>query len=541
MSAVGRPTLPPRLTPSAGVSSPLVTPIPTPLGAPLPRPELVTPIPGPAAAPAVEAHESRTRSALTRRAHRVMRLHLLRAAIRVSVLMAGDAAALLLLRAVMRGVRDIGWLGPTVARITNQLVPQGALPAVQLLPAVLLGLIVLDTYGPNDRRRDAGRLVAGATFGLALPFWGYLWDHFSLLALPGFALLALAISVALVIERQLIDGTVQALWPIGPGAARALVLSRPEDTARALGHPFLADTREFNIDGVYNPDDLRLTGPGGGVASLAYAVRRHRADTLVLAGPMSDEMFGTIIDAASVMGCQVFALPRSLTVAGVEPRLVWRRGAPLVALTRPGLRGRQLLLKRMLDLVGSLAALAILAPAMALIALAIRLDSGGPVLFAQQRMGRAGRPFRCFKFRSMRADAEEQLRRDPALYQEYLQNHFKLPEDRDPRLTKVGRFLRKTSLDELPQLWNVLRGEMSLVGPRPVVPDELDHYGEESALVLSLKPGMTGAWAVNGRSGIGYPDRAEIELAYVREWRLGRDLSILLRTVPAVFRMRGAH
>jgi exopolysaccharide production protein ExoY len=110
----------------------------------------------------------------------------------------------------------------------------------------------------------------------------------------------------------------------------------------------------------------------------------------------------------------------------------------------------------------------------------------------------------------------------------------------DPRVTRVGAWLRKLSLDELPQLWNVLVGDMSLVGPRPVVPEELDHYGDGAFLFLSLKPGMTGAWAVQGRSHVGYPDRVDIELAYIREWSLAADLAILLQTVPAVLERRGA-
>jgi lipopolysaccharide/colanic/teichoic acid biosynthesis glycosyltransferase len=141
----------------------------------------------------------------------------------------------------------------------------------------------------------------------------------------------------------------------------------------------------------------------------------------------------------------------------------------------------------------------------------------------------------------MRVDAEEALRRNPVLYAMYLENNYKLPEGEDPRITRVGRLLRKTSLDELPQLWNVLRGHMSLIGPRPVVPDELNEYGEKRRVFLSVKPGLSGAWAITGRSRVGYPDRAAIELGYIRRWRFGRDLSILWRTVPAVLTRRGAH
>ena len=138
-------------------------------------------------------------------------------------------------------------------------------------------------------------------------------------------------------------------------------------------------------------------------------------------------------------------------------------------------------------------------------------------------------------------DAEQILRADPELYGMYLNNHFKMPEDEDSRITRVGRFLRRTSLDELPQLLNVVMGQMSLVGPRPIVEEELEHYGHCAALFLSLKPGMTGVWAVNGRSKVGYPDRVDMELQYIRRWSLVDDLSILAWTIPAVLRGGGAH
>jgi len=136
----------------------------------------------------------------------------------------------------------------------------------------------------------------------------------------------------------------------------------------------------------------------------------------------------------------------------------------------------------------------------------------------------------------MRRNAEEQLRANPALYDEYRRHHFKIPEDRDPRTTRIGRWLRRTSLDELPQLWNVLVGDMSLVGPRPVVAEELALYHTSRTLLLSMRPGITGAWAVSGRNCIGYPERCEVELRYVREWSTWMDARILLATVSTVLR-----
>jgi len=185
--------------------------------------------------------------------------------------------------------------------------------------------------------------------------------------------------------------------------------------------------------------------------------------------------------------------------------------------------------------------LVFLSPLILLIAAVVKLTSRGPVLFAQQRYGKHKRLFVMYKFRTMKVEAEAALRRDPQLYQEYVQNNFKLAEGRDPRVTAIGHFLRKSSLDELPQLWNVLRGDMSIVGPRPIVPDEMDHYGAVASLLLALKPGLTSMWVVEGRSAVGYPRRAALELMYVRDWSLRRDLWILLRTLPAILRGSGAY
>jgi lipopolysaccharide/colanic/teichoic acid biosynthesis glycosyltransferase len=202
---------------------------------------------------------------------------------------------------------------------------------------------------------------------------------------------------------------------------------------------------------------------------------------------------------------------------------------------------RYLLTKRIMDV--PLAAFLLLAalPLLVAVACAIRLTSKGPVLFRQTRLGRNGRRFRCLKFRSMRCDAEAVLQRNPHIFDAYIANGYKLPEDADPRITRLGRFLRKTSLDELPQLVNVLRGEMSLVGPRPIVPAEIAEYGVRANDFVAALPGLTGKWQVSGRSSVQYPARAQLELDYVYGWSPREDLRILVQTVPAVLRRVGAH
>lgn len=197
--------------------------------------------------------------------------------------------------------------------------------------------------------------------------------------------------------------------------------------------------------------------------------------------------------------------------------------------------------KRALDVGLTLLVLPAVGLLCLVIGLVVAITSRGPVLFLQERVGLGGRHFRMVKFRTMHVNAESQLRSDPALWDEYVRNDFKLPASRENRVTPVGRFLRRSSLDELPQLLNVLRGHMSLVGPRPIVPAEIERYGRDKAAYLSVRPGITGTWQVNGRSGVGYPDRTVLDREYAESWTLRKDMGILLRTPIAVLSSRGAH
>jgi exopolysaccharide biosynthesis polyprenyl glycosylphosphotransferase len=194
--------------------------------------------------------------------------------------------------------------------------------------------------------------------------------------------------------------------------------------------------------------------------------------------------------------------------------------------------------KRLLDIVVSLALLAGLSPLLLLISLLVNLEDGGPVFFVQTRVGRHGRPFRMFKFRSMCRDAEVRLAELLARNRHAQGVTFKL--ERDPRITRVGRWLRRFSLDELPQLFNVLRGEMSLVGPRPPVPREVALYRPADRRRLAVKPGLTCFWQIGGRSEIDFSGQVQLDVQYIENQSLGLDLVILLKTVPAVFSARGA-
>lgn len=196
-------------------------------------------------------------------------------------------------------------------------------------------------------------------------------------------------------------------------------------------------------------------------------------------------------------------------------------------------------LRRAVDVVGAAVLLALTAPLLVGGAALVVVGGGRPIFFGHQRVGRYGRPFRCWKLRTMTVGAEEALERDPVLRAHHRANGFKLPTASDPRVPWWGRILRRTYLDELPQLLNVLAGEMSLVGPRPVVPDELEMFGGERDTLLTVKPGIFGAWNSCGRARPPYPERAQLELDYVRNRAWTRDLRILVRSIRAVVQGQG--
>lgn len=227
--------------------------------------------------------------------------------------------------------------------------------------------------------------------------------------------------------------------------------------------------------------------------------------------------------------------------------------SPVVALHPRPLRAEELIalqslrsrvIKRGGDIVFSLAILCLGSPLYLALALMVKLTSRGPVFYVQQRIGRDYRSFGCIKFRTMRRDADciltRLLEESPALKEEF-RNDFKLRND--PRITRLGRFLRRSSLDELPQFVNVLRGEMSVVGPRPIVRQELPRYGERMDEVLAVRPGLTGLWQVSGRNNLSYRQRVLLDLRYARHRSLRMDLLIILRTIRVILdpRDRGAY
>jgi exopolysaccharide biosynthesis polyprenyl glycosylphosphotransferase len=269
---------------------------------------------------------------------------------------------------------------------------------------------------------------------------------------------------------------------------------------------------------------------------LARLVREADVHRVLVAGEGAPpERVHDAIQAAKALGVKVSVLPRMFEVVGSSVAFDYVGGMTVLGVRRFGLDSRQRLVKRSLDLGGSALLLVLLAPVMVALALAVRLASPGPTLFRQTRVGRNGHHFKVFKFRSMVADAE--ARKAELHAHNEADGLFKI--ENDPRITRVGRFLRRTSLDELPQLLNVVRGEMSLVGPRPLVVDEDVRVEGFYRRRLHLTPGMTGPWQVLGSARIPLREMVSIDYLYVANWSLWEDIKILLRTVPVVVGRRG--
>jgi lipopolysaccharide/colanic/teichoic acid biosynthesis glycosyltransferase len=462
--------------------------------------------------------------------------HLLRSMRRVGVLIAVDLVVVLLSE----------WISVwafTPMGVFDLLMPWSpkdpGLASMSFGAAAVLGLVFSGAYHPGDGRRSPSRIASGAAIATAIAFWQPLWTTGPAETLPAFAAVFVPFAGLLFSARRLVDAAVRRYRGDEDDTPRLLFVGPADACQRVREAPAFADLGEGRNLGFVDTAPEPSAEAVGQLGNLAAVLQETRAEAIVLCGRLGSEEFHAIVDTAQVAGCQVFGQLHTRTIA--TPRLVRRNGESLVELVRPELKASQLVLKRLLDLTGAIMGLVLFAPVFALVWLAIKLDSPGPGWFVQLRIGRNGRVFRCFKFRTMYPDAEVRLRENPSLYAEYVRNNYKLPEGQDPRITRVGRIVRRWSLDELPQLVNVVMGQMSLVGPRPLVIDELGEYGHRAPALLSLHPGMTGAWAIAGRSTVGYPERCLLELSYVRHWSIWADLRILCLTVPLVLRARGAH
>jgi exopolysaccharide biosynthesis polyprenyl glycosylphosphotransferase len=278
----------------------------------------------------------------------------------------------------------------------------------------------------------------------------------------------------------------------------------------------------------------------GGLRNVARVVEQYDADTVaVLACPeMSGVRLRELAWELEKTGTDLCVAPALLDVAGPRTTIRPVAGLPLLHVDHPEFTGAKKGIKDAFDKVLGVSALALLAPVFIIVAIAIRLSDGGPALFRQTRVGKDGRPFTVYKFRTMVLDAEDR-KAQLAVSNEKDGVLFKIRND--PRITTVGARLRRWSVDELPQLINVVRGDMSLVGPRPALPDEAARYGDYVRRRLVVKPGITGLWQVNGRSDLSWEESVRLDLRYVENWSLVLDLQVLWKTCSAVLHGSGAY
>jgi len=331
----------------------------------------------------------------------------------------------------------------------------------------------------------------------------------------------------------------------GDGAQRVLIVGAG-DRGRAVMSSIVAQPGGDYVGAGFLDDDAGKSQqaigrfePLGGTRDLPRVLARERIDLVVIALPWSSrDLIVRLVRVCEETGANVRIVPDLFQLSLNRVDLDSLYGIPLIAVREPGILGWHYQVKRAMDVSVAAAGLALASPVLAAIAAAVRLESPGPILFRQVRVGRDGQAFTCYKFRSMIQDAETER---PALEQmnEATGPLFKIKED--PRLTRVGRVIRRLSLDELPQLWNVFRGDMSLVGPRPPMPCEVEAYEDWHRRRLEVAPGITGLWQVSGRSELSFDEMVMLDLFYTENWSLGMDLQILARTVPTVLRGTGAY
>ncbi|WP_372493698.1 sugar transferase [Micromonospora alfalfae] len=442
-----------------------------------------------------------------------------------------------------------------VARFGDDEPTGSEIPYVLVAPGLVLAwLISLKALGCYDDRvigygADEYRRVSSASLRLAgaIAIIGYIAD---VGVSRGFLGISFAVgTVGLEVARFAARKRLHRARSLGAGWSRKVLVVGDTAHVLELVHTLRREPYAgYQVVGACIPDallapvaqrlgDVPVVGSFRGIPEAATAIG---ADTVAVTA--SGELTATRLRRLGWQlegtGIDLVVAPALTDVAG--PRIHTRpvAGLPLIHVEAPEFRGVRKLVKGLVDRSVSSLALAVLLPLIAFIALAIKLDSRGPVLFRQVRVGRGGQEFGVFKFRTMVVNADALLAELTAR-NETDGLMFKMRHD--PRVTRVGRLLRKWSLDELPQLVNVLLGQMSLVGPRPPLPSEVARYDGDVARRLLVKPGMTGLWQVSGRSDLSWEDGIRLDLYYVENWSLAADLTILWKTFGAVLNGRGAY
>lgn len=438
------------------------------------------------------------------------------------------------------------------------------LPAAVSAGTFVVFLNVYGLHGPSPSpRREVLQILKVATLAtaavLAISFFyrGYSYSR-------GSVLIFYIVSIPVLLGTRRLHRYVRGRLRAGPYAGRRVAIIGFGRIGRQLGRALLDDPAYYTLVGFLddNPDRSSEALEGlpvlGTTADLRQVVEAHGIDEMILAVPSaSTERLQELIGTCMEIGVRWRLVPDLVELLHERIEIDSVGGLPVVGLRGSRVVGYNWTLKRAFDLLVATAACLLLSPVIGAIALTIKVTSPGSVLYRQTRVGLRGRPFTLLKFRTMHVDSEADL------HQRYVTDwifgktgespsangHRVSPLSNgggqvhklldDPRVTPVGRVLRATSLDELPQLWNVLRGEMSIVGPRPPVPYEVDRYTEAHKRRFEARPGITGLWQVSGRNHLSFEDMVRLDIAYIDNWSLREDVRIVLRTLPALVTQRG--
>ena len=392
--------------------------------------------------------------------------------------------------------------------------------------------------------RQAWNIVSSATLGLAfLITYYFVFQPAANSRLLMLFVWAMAILI-LCLGRLIVSATMGMLYRLGLGETRLLVVGSGRLGKMIMQHIAASPNLGYSIVGFLNdmnepPSDFGRFKMLGTLDDLGMVIRSMQVDEVIIALPANlHQQSIRSVRLCEHLGTSFKLVPDlyELSISRIDMEAI--EGIPLLGIRQASINTLQRFVTRTVDIVLSILILALGLPFWLCIALAIRLNSPGEVIYRQTRIGQNGRPFKVYKFRSMYKDAENVLS-DLLIYNEAQGPLFKMKDD--PRITPVGKFLRRTSFDEIPQLINVIQGEMSLVGPRPPLPHEVAQYEEWQKGRLAMKPGMTGLWQVRGRSDISFDEGVLMDLYYIENWSLRLYFQILLRTIPAVVRSRGAY
>jgi len=418
--------------------------------------------------------------------------------------------------------------------------------------AVPVWLLIFALYRLYDRQylfagfQEYTRVINGCTFGaLAVVVVSFLDPSLSISR--GWLLLVWVLSLLMVGgTRFLVRRLLRRLRARGFLVAPTLIVGA-NDEGRALAEQLLADrgsgSRVVGFIDLSHPGGPPTVGELpvlGGMGDLEEVAAEWGVTEVVVATSAlsREDLLDLYRRLGRADGVQIRLSSGLFEILTTGVRVQEINCVPLMTPQRVRITGVDAALKAAVDYAGATLGLLVMSPLLLMVALLVKLDSPGPVFHRRRVLGRAGRPFYALKFRSMVVDADRRLEASPELRRQF-DGAYKLKAD--PRVTRIGRILRRTSLDELPQLINVLRGEMSLVGPRMIAPEEADRYGKWQLNLLTVKPGITGPWQVHGRSDIPYDERVRLSMHYIRNYNIWLDLEILLRTIPTVLGGRGAY